>query len=218
MSEYSGHGSAERLLSDSQGGPGELIKRMRQQPFAVVLLDEIEKAAIEVFDALLGVFDEGRLTDPLGRTTTFCSAIIIMTSNLGSDRGDSIGFGDRPEPSYVNEAMSFFRPEFFNRIDAVVRFSPLDRDTIRTITRKELADIAEREGFVTAGLRIVYSDNLITHLCREGFDARYGARPLQRKIETLIGTALARYIVENPGIKNKTLRLDLDSRGNVAVR
>ena len=98
------------------------------------------------------------------------------------------GFGERPPVQYQGEALAFFRPEFFNRIDAVVTFQPLGTDTIRAITRKELADIAAREGLARLGLKVAWSEALVEHLAKEGFDARYGARPLQRTLETLVVT------------------------------
>src|SRR6185503_20102880 len=122
--------SAERLLSAPGGGPSEFIKRLRRQPFTVVLLDEIEKAAPEVFDVFLNMFDEGRLTDRLGRVTHFRSSIIIMTSNLGASATGAMGFAGGAGPSYEAEAQNFFRPEFFNRIDAVVQFEPLEEAAI----------------------------------------------------------------------------------------
>ncbi|HTU18988.1 MAG TPA: AAA family ATPase, partial [Gemmataceae bacterium] len=134
MSEYAGPDAVERLLGPPQGKPGLLIRRLRQQPFCVLLLDEIEKAAPEVFDALMGVCDEGRLTDRYGRITTFRSCVILMTSNLGAERRETFGFGHRPPP-YADAARAFFRPEFYNRLDAVVTFDPLSPETIRAITR-----------------------------------------------------------------------------------
>ena len=127
MSEYAGFDAVERLLGPPHGEPSELIRKIRQQPFTVLLLDEIEKAAPDVFDVLLGVFDEGRLTDRFGRVTNFRSALIVMTSNLGADRQTPVGFDATARPRYRDEAMAFFRPEFFNRIDAVVTFHPLGR-------------------------------------------------------------------------------------------
>ena len=215
MSEYSGSGAAERLLGPTDGEPSELIKRLRQQPFAVVLLDEIEKAAAEVFDVLLGVFDEGRLTDAYGRLTTFRSAIIIMTSNLGADRMQPFGLSRHPGGSYDSEAAAFFRPEFFNRIDAVVTFDPLGKDAIREIAVMELNRIAKREGLERAGIRLRWSERIVQMICDEGFDARYGARPLQRTIETRIVTPLARHLVAHPGLSSATLRLDLADDGRV---
>lgn len=215
MSEYSGWNAAERLRTAPDGTPSDLIKKVREQPFVVLLLDEIEKADPEVFDVLLSVFDEGRLTDRYGRTTTFRSAVIVMTSNLGAEKFSMLGFGEMTQPSYTAEAMSFFRPEFFNRMDGVVRFSPLDQMIIRAITRKELDEIANREGMVKAGLKLAWSDAVLELIAREGFDPRFGARPLQRTLETLVVAPLARYLLENPELNNVTLRLEVQAEGRV---
>jgi ATP-dependent Clp protease ATP-binding subunit ClpC len=217
MSEHAGPGAGERLLSKADGRPGELIEKMRQQPFAVVLLDEIEKADAEVFDVLLGAFDEGRLTDRYGRTTSLCSAVIVMTSNLGAERQETFGFGKSAGVPYASEALGFFRPEFFNRIDAVVTFRPLPADTVRAITRKELGEIATREGLARAEVRLTWSERLEAHLARVGFDARYGARPLQRTLERLVVTPLARYLLEHPEVRNTQVRLDLAKDGALLI-
>src|SRR5205823_8091449 len=122
MSEYGAFGAAQRLVATPEGDPSELIKKIRAQPFSVVLLDEIEKAAPEVFDVLLGLFDEGRLTDRFGRVTHFRSAIVVLTSNLGVTASSAPGFAIETGPAYDAEVMKFFRPEFFNRLDAVLAF------------------------------------------------------------------------------------------------
>jgi ATP-dependent Clp protease ATP-binding subunit ClpC len=218
MSEYTGWRAGERLLTRPDGEPSELIQKVRQQPFAVVLLDEVEKADPEVFDVLLGVFDEGRLTDRFGRVTRFTSAVIIMTSNLGAGKREAFGFGPAPGVSYESEAMGFFRPEFFNRIDQVVTFSALDAETIRAITRKELGEIAAREGLVRAGVRLDWSRRLEDHVAREGFDERYGARPLQRTLESMVVTPLARHLLDNPEVRRATVYLDVDEQGQLVIR
>jgi len=193
------------------------VSRARQQPFCVLLLDEIEKAAPEVFDVLLGVCDEGRLTDRYGRMTTFRSCVIIMTSNLGSERREAFGFGGGAPP-YADAAREFFRPEFFNRLDAIVTFEPLGPETIRAITLKELAEIERREGLQRAGLRLRWSERLVAWLSREGFDARYGARPLQRVLERRVVAPLARYLLEHPALVRVELLVDCTEEGQVLIR
>lgn len=217
MSEYGLPGAASRLASRPDGTPSDLVEQIRKQPFNVVLFDEIEKAAPEVFDVLLSVFDEGRLTDRYGRTTTFRSAIILMTSNLGAGAGEAIGFGEASATRYENEAMAWFRPEFFNRIDAVVTFQHLGVDTIRTLATRELSALAAREGLEKAGLSFVWTDGVIDLLARVGYDARYGARPLQRTVETLVVAPLARFLVEHPGLCSATIQCDLDAEGRVCL-
>jgi ATP-dependent Clp protease ATP-binding subunit ClpC len=210
MSEYAGYGSAERLVSAPDGGPSDLIKRIRRQPFVVLLLDEIEKAAAEVFDVLLSVFDEGRLTDRNGRTAILRSSIIIMTSNLGADKAGAVGFDRSQSVSYQAEAMGFFRPEFFNRIDAVVQFNPLDEASILAVTRKELDGLAKREGLAEAGIELLWTVALIEYLARRGYDPRYGARPLQRTIESTVVAELARILAARPGLKNARIKVDIE--------
>ncbi|MCI0488662.1 MAG: AAA family ATPase [Blastocatellia bacterium] len=222
MSEYTGPGAAERLITGPEGLPSDLIKRVRQQPFVVVLLDEIEKAYREVFDVLLSVLDEGRLTDRYGRTTTFKSAVIIMTSNLGADKMRPLGFDKSAAQSHSAKGRgagsgfkSFFRPEFYNRIDSIVSFKPLDEEMILAITRKELSEIPEREGLSQAGMDFTWTDALLAHLAKQGFDARYGARPLQRAMESLVVAPLARYLLEHPGLKGACVQADLDEEKRV---
>lgn len=206
MSEYGQSGSAERIFSGPQGEPSELIRRLRAQPFCVLLLDEIEKASPDVYDVFMSAFDEGRLTDRFGRTTSLQSAIIIMTSNLGAGKGQVLGFGEGTEPDYEAEAMAWFRPEFFNRLDAVVSFKPLSQDVVLEIASKELQELSAREGMQRAGIRLEFSRTLVEQVAKAGFDARFGARPLQRTIESLVVAPLARYLVRHKP-RASTLRL-----------
>jgi ATP-dependent Clp protease ATP-binding subunit ClpC len=208
MSEYAGFDAVERLVGPPHGEPSELIRKVRQQPFTVLLFDEIEKASPDVFDVLLGMFDEGRLTDRFGRVTNFRSALIVMTSNLGADRQAAFGFDANARPSYRDEALAFFRPEFFNRLDAVVTFHSLGAETIRAITRKELAAIAAREGLTRLGVAVRWTDRLVEHLARVGFDARYGARPLQRAIEREVVAPLSKWLLERPALSGGHLEGD----------
>jgi ATP-dependent Clp protease ATP-binding subunit ClpC len=216
MSEYAGPDAVERLLGPPRGEPGALIRRLRQQPFCVLLLDEIEKAAPEVFDALMGVCDEGRLTDRYGRITTFRSCLIVMTSNLGSERRKAYGFGDQPPP-YADAARRFFRPKFYNRLDAVVTFDPLSPETIRAITLKELGQVERREGLERSGLSLRWSVQLVAWLCREGFDARLGARPLQRVLERRVVAPLARYLLAHPLLTGVELLIDWEETGEIRI-
>lgn len=218
MSEYSGYGSSQRLLTAADGGVSDLIRRIRMQPFSVVLLDEIEKAAGEVHDTLLGILDEGRLTDRYGRTSQFHSSVIIMTSNLGAERSATIGFDDSIVPAFERIAMSAFRPEFFNRIDAVVSFRPLTPDTIIVLARRELEAIAERDGFVKSRLTLRWSEEIVEHLGSTGYDARYGARPLHRAIERQVVAPLSRWLLANPNAKGVALALELSDEGEIVVK
>lgn len=211
MSEYSGPDAVTRLMGTSFSQPSELIRRVRQQPFLVLLLDEIEKASKEVFDLFLGVFDEGRLTDQYGRTTIFCSAIIIMTSNIGADKFSNLGFNKQTTPAYNSAVMDFFRPEFYNRIDGIISFNPLSEEVVETITEKELSELNQREGLKRANLKISWTKSVVKYLAKKGFEPRYGARPLQRTLEKLVVVPLARYLVENPMVKEKKVQITLSS-------
>jgi ATP-dependent Clp protease ATP-binding subunit ClpC len=213
MSEYSSPGSAERLISRSSGETSDFINRMRRQPFAVVLLDEVEKAHEGVFDLLLSVFDEGRLTDRFGRTTYLRSAVIIMTSNLGAAGSDPPGFNLQPGPAastYDRAAQTYFRPEFYNRIDRIVSFRGLGRESIRRIVVKELQALNAREGLEKRKLKLSWTERLVDHLVGVGFSARFGARPLQRAIESEIVTQLAFHLNRKAELKEKLLTVDFD--------
>jgi ATP-dependent Clp protease ATP-binding subunit ClpC len=217
MSEFAGFDAVDRLLGSPHGEPSALISTLRQQPFCVLLLDEIEKAGSEVFDVLLSICDEGRLTDHYGRTTTFRSCVIILTSNLGGDQREAFGFSPDRTPPYSHAVRDFFRPEFFNRLDAVVTFGALQRETIEAITRKELGEIAKREGFQRAGLKLVWSDRLVTWLASAGFDARYGARPLQRVLERQVVAPLAKYLLAHAKLRDAVLKVDCDQDGRIRI-
>lgn len=204
MSEYGGWDASERLLGKRFGQPSDLIKRVRANPFCILLLDEIEKASDEVFDVFLNVFEEGRLTDPLGRVTSFQSCLIVMTSNLGAGASGNIGFAGegqketaqgRVDPSAVT---NFFRPEFFNRIDQTIFFEPLERNAIVEIAKKEIKELAKREGLADAGRTLKVSKPLIEQIAKAGFDPVYGARPLQRAVEDYLTTPLAKWLIKNP--------------------
>jgi ATP-dependent Clp protease ATP-binding subunit ClpC len=218
MSEYGGFGAAQRLLQNPQGRAADWIERVRRQPFCVVLFDEIEKAAPEVFDVMLGLLDEGRLTDQFGRVTWFRSAIVLMTSNLGATVTASLGFGADSQPSYESEVSKFFRPEFFNRLDGVVTFQPLPLKEVELIARKELAELAAREGLGAANIQVNWSEELVVALAREGYDHRFGARPLQRVIENRVAVLLARWRVANPKARHRTLQVGLEAQGRIIVR
>lgn len=201
MSEYMHPWSAMRLIEQDDGSPSPLIRFVRRRPFSVILFDEIEKAAPEVFDLLLGLLDEGRLTDRLGRTAHFQSTIIVMTSNLGTG-ASSVGFTEAghgvqmDSRRFLKEVRNFFRPEFFNRIDDIVPFHALNHESCRRIVRDELSRLARREGLVARGLRLVPDEMLVDRLVRQGFDIRYGARPLQRQIESTVLPVLARKLLD----------------------
>jgi ATP-dependent Clp protease ATP-binding subunit ClpC len=221
MSEYSGWFAAQRFLQNPQGQPAAWIESVRRQPFCLVLFDEIEKAAPEVFDVLLSLMDEGRLTDRFGRVTWFRSAIVILTSNLGANATGVAGFTPaetvmtNTSADFASAVSKFFRPEFFNRLDAVVTFKSLDRAEVERIAIKELNDLAAREGLAAAALQLRWSPALVAAVAEAGYDHRLGARPLQRALERMVVTPLARWKVAHPKERNRIL--ELDYRGNTVV-
>jgi len=215
MSEYAGPDAAERFLHDLDNRPSKWIRRIRRQPFAVVLFDEIEKASPVVFDILLSVLDEGRVTDQYGRMTILRSAVIIMTSNLGGQKTGALGFGRGPGMVYEDEAEGFFRPEFLNRIDAIVAFEPLNQQTASAIVTKELTGIAAREGLVKVGVRLSWTEKLVQHMVEVGIDHRYGARPLQRALEAKVVGPLACFLLEHQGIQDRAVCIDIDEAGGI---
>ena len=216
MSEYGGPLAAERLVMQANGQPSEFIKKIREQPLVIVLLDEIEKASAEVFDVLMGVFDEGRLTDRWGRTTDFRSTVIVMTSNLGVRRTASVGFDSNADDSFESEVKKFFRPEFFNRIDKLISFRALDRDSIGKIARLEMEKIGQREGLVKRNLGFRWTEAVLQHIANEGYDAKYGARPLQRTIEQLVVAPLARVLAEQADLRDADVVCDV-ADGTVSI-
>lgn len=209
MSEYAGVAAGHRFLLDGEGQPADWIQKIRMRPLSVLLLDEIEKAGTEVFDILLSLLDEGRLTDRMGRTTSFRNSLVLMTSNLGGSVPATAGFGESTGPNYLSEVRRAFRPEFFNRLDQVITFRPLTPNMIEQITRKELRDLNLRDGMVRQGLTLEFTDRLVTHLSQVGFDAKLGARPLQRTIESLLVAPLAKWMLTTQQRVTK-LRLDWD--------
>lgn len=200
MSEYASPAAVARLTSRPGGsGEGLLTAKVREQPFALLLFDEFEKAHPAFFDLLLQVLGEGRLTDAAGRTADFTQCVIVMTSNLGAgDAGGSrFGFGraertaaERAE-AYVEAARDALRPELFNRIDRIVAFAPLDREAVRAIVERELERVADRDGFRLRGIRLDVAPAAARLLAEEGFDPHLGARPLQRAIDRRVLAPLA---------------------------
>ncbi|MBO6939575.1 MAG: ATP-dependent Clp protease ATP-binding subunit [Deltaproteobacteria bacterium] len=216
MSEFADPYAAERLIRGTAGEEGELTRRIRQQPFAVVLLDEIEKAHPTLFDLLLQVTGEGRLTDARGRTAYFHDAIIVMTSNVGAvERRNPIG-PQVSEPSadlarhYEGAVRRLFRPELVGRIDRIIPFAPLAHDQVRAIADLQVARIADRRGLRSRALRLEVAEDAIDRLVEEGHDPRYGARALRRELEERVVVPVAELIASDPKkTKEGTLRVGL---------
>lgn len=213
MSEFQHPSQITRFLGEGRT-PGKLVTDVREKPFAVLLLDEAEKAAPSIFDAFMTVLDEGMLVDAFGRVTNFRNCIIILTTNLGASNQRSIGYASQlgGEAAYRGAIGRFFRPEFINRIDNIIIFNPLDKDHVRQITLKELEEVKQREGFTKNGIKIYFTENVVNYLADIGFHEKYGARPLQRALEDHIVKPLANWLLKTPGIKNKILKVDFDKR------
>jgi ATP-dependent Clp protease ATP-binding subunit ClpC len=209
MSEYMLSGSAQRLLEAAPGGTS-FAERLRQQPLSLVLLDEIEKAHAEVYDLLLGLLGEGRLTDSMGRLVDLRAALVVMTSNLGSGEAAASGFGEaagRLDP--LRRVREHFRPEFVGRLDQVVVFRPLAFEDIERIVELELAKAGARTGLVRRGMRLVVEPEARRWLAREGTSPDLGARPLKRLIEEKLVTPAAVRLAADPGLRGRELRFVL---------
>jgi DNA polymerase III delta prime subunit len=186
LNEFNQAGAAARLVGTFSQPEGLLTSAIRRQPFAVVLLDEVEKADPEVFDLQLQLLGEGRLTDSLGRTADFTSAIIIMTSNLGvRDAEGNLGFVPEVDRSfaYTRAAEKFFRPEFFNRLDRVIPFRKLSRDEMGRIARRLVGEVLAREGFSQRKCVLNVAPDALDRVIQAGYDPALGARAMKRAVE-----------------------------------
>jgi ATP-dependent Clp protease ATP-binding subunit ClpB len=215
MSEFMEPHSVARLIGAPPGyvgyeEGGRLTEAIRRQPYSVILLDEIEKAHRDVFNVLLQVLDDGRLTDGHGRTVDFSNTIVVMTSNIGSqailelaDEGD-----DAEIHRVCMEALrERFLPEFLNRIDEVIVFHPLDRNDIRRIVELQIQKLAEQ--MEEHGYKLEVSDDAKTLLANEGYDPQYGARPMRRVIQNRLQNALANAILSGEFQQGTTISVDV---------
>src|SRR6266700_3391476 len=235
MSEYMEPHTVSRLFGSPPGyvgydEGGQLTEQVRRRPYSVILLDEVEKAHPEVFNALLQIMDDGRLTDGQGRTVDFKNTVVIMTSNAGSTelkRAVRIGFStrkDENERDEQHEAMRskameglkrMFRPEFINRIDQIVVFHSLGREDLYQIVDLLLAQVRSRLG--EQGIDLVVSDKARDFLLREGFDEEYGARPLRRAIQTYVDDTLADALLAGTIASGQTAVLTVNDEGQMVV-
>ena len=199
MSEYMEKASVSRLIGAAPGyigyeEGGQLTEAVRRRPYSVVLFDEVEKAHPEVFDVLLQVLDDGRLTDGQGRTVDFTNTILIMTSNLGSQFLVQEGLDDAAKRKAVMNAVhAEFKPEFINRLDELVMFHPLSREELGGIVDIQVRQVAARLSDRRISLDV--SDSARAWLAEHGYDPVYGARPLRRLVQTEIGDQLARLLL-----------------------
>lgn len=210
MSELMLPGSVARLISDERGS-ASLAQRVSQEPLSVVLLDEIEKAHPAVFDVLLGLLGEGRLTTTSGRLVDFRMTLVVMTSNLGSG-ATRVGFGaSAADPKALHGAVrAHFRPEFFNRIDQLVAFSSLSESALSRIVELCLDEVAARDGVRRRNLRLSVTDEAKRELARLGFSPDYGARPLKRVIEDNIVMPLSVALAKRPTTHDARVSVSLN--------
>ena len=215
MSEFSGWDAVHRFLGQKDQ-EGKLVAAVRRRPFSVVLLDEIEKASPAIFDVLLQVLGEARLTDEAGRSADFKNVVVIMTSNLGVDTlkrslgFDSASLEEQYRSHFLAEAQRFFRPELFNRIDHIVPFLPLGPAAIRAITAREVDKFLRREGLRQKRVDTMIDDDVRDWLAERGVDERYGARPLKRVIERELTSPLARALAD--GIPEGTRAIQISAQ------
>ncbi len=209
MSEYMDKFNVSRLIGAPPGyvgyeEGGQLTEKVRRRPYAVILLDEIEKAHPDVFNLLLQVFEEGHLTDSLGRKIDFRNTIIIMTSNVGAEtirNAGSLGFVSQAEDSSYNairdrllgEVKKAFKPEFLNRIDDIIVFRPLAREHLQEIIKLEVNHVLAR--LRDKGIEITLSPEALEFLMEKGYDPNYGARPLKRTIQRYLEDTLSEEII-----------------------
>ncbi|MCG6952670.1 MAG: AAA family ATPase, partial [Betaproteobacteria bacterium] len=213
MSEYMEKHSVSRLIGAPPGyvgyeEGGQLTEQVRRKPYSVILFDEVEKAHPEVFNALLQVLDDGRLTDGQGRTVDFKNTVVVMTSNLGSQMIQQMAGSDYGviKLAVMAEVKTHFRPEFVNRIDEVVVFHSLGEDQIKAIARIQLKLLTARLAKMDLGFEI--SEAAVTELAKAGFDPVYGARPLKRAIQSEIENPLAKNILEGRFAPKDTIVAD----------
>ncbi|MFW5653852.1 MAG: ATP-dependent chaperone ClpB, partial [Planctomycetota bacterium] len=234
MSEYMEKHSVSRLIGAPPGyvgydEGGRLTEQVRRRPYSLILFDEFEKAHPDVFNILLQVLDEGRLTDGHGRTVDFRNTIIVMTSNIGADLiknqgGESFGFGqkasgpdyDRMRQTLENEVERHFRPEFINRLDETIVFQSLTREEIAQIVRLQVKNVQER--LAEREISVVLTESAIESVAEVGFDPTYGARPLKRVIQQRIENPIASRIIAGEFKPGDVIEVDFNDDGFVFNR
>ena len=218
MSEYMEKHSVSRLIGAPPGyvgydEGGQLTEAVRRKPYSVVLFDEVEKAHPDVFNILLQVLDDGRITDSQGRTVDFKNTIIILTSNLGSaELLEGIDADGNIEPEaenlVMNEVKNHFRPEFINRLDEIVLFKPLTRDNIYNIIDLLMAELNER--LRDREISVELSEEAKNYITEKGYDPIYGARPLKRFLQKNVETLSARLILQGDVHAGTVIRIVME--------
>ncbi len=233
MSEYMEKHTTSRLVGSPPGyvgyeEGGQLTEAVRRKPYSVVLLDEVEKAHPDVFNILLQILEDGRLTDNTGRVVSFKNTIIVMTSNAGAHAigsGRSLGFGGQAmtdvrsyetmKETVMKEVKELFRPEFINRVDELIVFHPLEEADIRKIARLFLQQLEKR--LAEREIHLCWEEDVVAFLAQEGFDAKYGARPLRRVIQRLVEDSLSEELIAGRIALGDTVHLGV-ADGKIVVR
>ena len=225
MSEYMEKHSVSRLIGAPPGyvgyeEGGQLTEAVRRKPYCVVLFDEIEKAHPDVFNVLLQVLDDGRVTDSQGRTVDFKNTILIMTSNIGAsyllDGIDENGqINKEAEEAVMGDLRAHFRPEFLNRLDETILFKPLTKDNIGGIIRLIIAGLNRR--LDDRDLTLELSEAAIGYIVEHAYDPVYGARPLKRYIQKYVETMVAKLILEDKVENGDTILIDVQNEELTAV-
>jgi ATP-dependent Clp protease ATP-binding subunit ClpB len=214
MSEYMEKHTVSRLLGAPPGyvgydEGGQLTEAVRRRPYSVILFDEIEKAHPDVFNVLLQILDDGRVTDSHGHTVDFKNTVIIMTSNIGSDyllENESETEIPWEIKQQVEGAMRLkFRPEFLNRLDEIILFTPLSHTQIREIVKLLIKDLEKR--LIDRHISLNYDETVLDYLVEKGYDRVYGARPLKRYIQRNLETALAKAIISGEVVENSAVNI-----------
>jgi ATP-dependent Clp protease ATP-binding subunit ClpB len=213
MSEYMEKHSVSRLIGAPPGyigydEGGQLTEAVRRRPYTVVLLDEIEKANPDVFNVLLQLLDDGRLTDGQGRTVDFTNAVLIMTSNLGSEFIDPDLPAETVRDRVMQAVRGHFRPEFLNRIDDIVVFDRLSREDLREIVEIQLETLKTRLG--ERRIDIAFEEDALDVLAERGYDPVYGARPLKRLIQTDVADRLARGLLDGTFVEGQSIKVSIE--------
>lgn len=224
MSEYANPYTVMRLTGESYGKDGLLTSAVRQNPFSVVLFDEIEKAHPVFYDLLLQMLGEGRLTDSAGRLVDFCSTIIIMTSNIGASKLQAGRVSYKNEVNikavtahFDSEVRKHFRPELFNRIDQVITFEPLTAEVVRLVTDREINLLKKREGIAYRSMDFFIDEAVYNFLGEKGYDPKYGARQLQRAIREELVIPLAARLNAYPYDEHLVVNVRLSEARTIAL-
>ncbi|MBI5958169.1 MAG: AAA family ATPase [Chloroflexi bacterium] len=229
MSEYVDFDGMVRLIG-AFDKEGELTRRVREQPFSVVLLDEFEKASPRIYDIFLQVLGEGRLTDAAGKTTFFHNTILVLTSNLGggskafrapgfvaSDGADPKVINQTLKTHYLGEIEQYFRPEFINRLDKIVVFGQLGPEAVRGIARREVNELLLRDGITRRPILVEIDESVIELVLERGYSPEYGARPLKREIDRMIAAPMARSLAQRSSDEQHLLRVTVEE-GKLALK